>query len=79
MLINPQAFHQVAVVWKHLVHPNIVPFLGATVDPPQLISDWMSGGDLAGFITNNPDADRLGLVSVPSTALYGILTLSPAI
>ena len=78
--MKPQTFHRVAVVWKHLVHPNIVPFLGVTVDPPQLISDWMSGGDLAGYrVTGHPDVDRLGLVGAPSTALYGINTLSPAV
>ena len=49
-------------------HPNILPFLGVTVDLLRLISDWMSGGDLAGYITGHPDADRLGLVRVPSTA-----------
>ena len=36
---SPQTFHQVTVAWKHLKHPNIVPLLGVTIDPPQLISD----------------------------------------
>ena len=35
----PQTFRQVTVVWKHLIHANIVPLLGVTIDPPQLISD----------------------------------------
>ena len=71
-----QTLLQVAVVWKYLAHPNIVPFLGVTIDPLRLISDWMSGGDLTGYITNHPDADRFGLVSVPFTIPYGILTPS---
>ena len=65
--------------WKHLEHPNIVPLLGVTIDPPQLISDWMSGGNLMEYITNNPEADKLGLVGTLSASLYEALTPSPAI
>ena len=57
-----QAFHQVTVVWKHLVHPNIVPLLGATIDPLQLISDRMLGRDLIEYIESHPGADRISLV-----------------
>ena len=66
---TPQAFHQVTVAWKYLTHPNIVPLLGVTVDPPQLISDRMPGGDLIEYITGHPDADRRSLVSDFSTLL----------
>jgi serine/threonine protein kinase len=62
-------------VWKRLTHPNIVPLLGVTLVPPQLISEWMSGGDLRDYIKKNPDANRLGLVGVPPVAL--ILCLLP--
>ena len=79
MLTNPKDFHQAVVVWKHLAHPNIVPLLGATVDPPQLISDWMPGGDLMGYITNNPDADRICLVCISSTVPHDELTALPAV
>ena len=51
-------------MWKYLAHPNIVPLLGVTTAPFQLISNWMSGGDLPGYIEKNPDADRLKLVGV---------------
>jgi hypothetical protein len=51
-------------VWRRLEHKTIVPLLGITSDPLQLISDWMPGGDLTEYIKNNPNADRLGLVSV---------------
>ena len=67
------------MVWKHLKHPNIVPFLGVTMDPIQLISDWMPGGDLTEYIANNPDADRLGLVGVLSTSSHETLIPSPVI
>ena len=75
----PQTFHQVTVVWKHLAHPNIVPLLGVTIDPPQLISDRMPGGDLTEYIVNHPDTDRISLVSDFSASLYETLTLSSVI
>jgi serine/threonine protein kinase len=49
-----------------LSHPNIVPLLGITPTPLQLISQWMPGGDLGEYVKKNPDADKLGLVSVTS-------------
>ena len=74
-----QAFHQVTVVWKHLVHPNIVPLLGATIDPPQLISDRMPGGDLIEYIASHLDANRRSLVSDLSASLYETLIPSSAV
>ena len=50
-------------MWKHLKHPNIIPLLGVTINPFQLISEWMPSGDLPDYIGRNPSADRLGLVS----------------
>ena len=52
-------------MWKHLVHPNVLPLLGATIDGFQLVSNWMSGGDLLSYIKKNSDVDRLGLVGIP--------------
>ena len=52
-------------MWKHLTHPNILSLLGITTTPFQLISNWMSDGDLPGYIENNPSADRLRLVGAP--------------
>ena len=49
-------------MWKRLTHPNIVPLIGITSNPLQLVSDWMPGGDLTEYIKKRPDADRLGLV-----------------
>ena len=61
-------------MWKHMTHPNVLPLLGITVDPFQLISNWMSGGDLLGYIINNPKIERLGLVDIPP-GVYPALTL----
>jgi len=52
-------------VWKRLIHPNIVPLLGVTPTPLQLVSEWMTGGSLAEYIKKNPDTNRLGLVGIP--------------
>ncbi|KAF9643680.1 kinase-like protein, partial [Thelephora ganbajun] len=53
-----------AVMWKHLEHPNIVPLLGVTITPLQLISTWMPGGNLPEYIKTHPDADQLQFVGV---------------
>ena len=54
-------------MWKHLGHPNVVPLLGVTITPPQLISQWMSGGDLLENV-KRPEVNRLSLVSIVPTA-----------
>ena len=52
-------------MWKRMVHPNVVPLLGIIISHElQLISGWMSGGELPKYIKKNPDVDRLGLVGV---------------
>jgi len=65
LLTSSQTLYQEAVVWKRLTHPNIVPLLGITPTPLQLVSEWMTGGSLAEYIKKNPDTDRLGLVGTP--------------
>ena len=56
-------------MWKRLTHPNILPLLGVTITPFQLVSTWMSGGDLPGYIKKHLDADRLVLVGATSIVL----------
>ncbi|KAF9646470.1 kinase-like protein [Thelephora ganbajun] len=58
-----KTFCSEAVMWKRLNHPNVLPFLGVTIAPLQLISEWMPGGTLPDYIKNNSDADRLALLS----------------
>ena len=60
-------------MWKRLTHPNILPLLGVTITPLQLISNWMPGGQLPEYIRKHPDADRLRLVC-PSYRFYPTLT-----
>ena len=58
-----QSFFEEAVIQKRLRHPSIVPFVGVTTDPFQVISEWMPNGNITGFIKKNPDANRISLVS----------------
>ena len=50
-------------MWKRLKHPNIVPFIGITTDPLQIVLEWMPNGTLTEFVKKNPSASRLSLVS----------------
>jgi len=63
-------FYQEVVVWKHLKHRNIVPLIGITSDPLQLISEQMPGGDLVEYIKKLPDTDRVGLLSDVAEGLH---------
>jgi len=58
-----QLFCKEAVIWKHLSHPHIVPFIGVTLEPLQLVSKWMPGGDLRYHVRKNSNTDRISLVS----------------
>ena len=55
-------------MWKRLSHPHIVPFIGATLEPLQLVSGWMPGGELRSYIKENPGTDLISLVSQPLPA-----------
>ena len=55
-------------MWKHLKHPNVLPLVGVTLIPLQLVLNWMSGGDLPGYIEKWADADRVRLVGIPLVA-----------
>ena len=65
MEVPSQALCREAVMWKRLMHLNIVPLLGVIVTPPQLILEWVSNGNLQEYIEKYPGVDRLGLVSTP--------------
>ena len=54
---------QEALVWKRLAHPNIVPFIGVMIDPPQIASQWMPHGRLTTYAKSNPQK-QVPLVSL---------------
>ena len=37
--------------------------MGVTFNPLQIISEWMSNGNLTAYVKSNPHADRISLVS----------------
>lgn len=49
-------------MWKRLNHPNIVPLKGVRLNPLQLVSEWMPGGELREYIRLNQSANLIGLV-----------------
>ena len=61
-------------MWKRLEHRNIVPFLGITTTPFQLVSEWTPGRALTEHVREHPDADRHRLVGVPLVVLDPIPT-----
>ena len=44
-------------------HQNIIPFLGVTQNPLQFVSEWMPNGTLTDYLSKNPGASRIVLVS----------------
>ena len=71
-------FYKEVVIWKYLNHKNIVPLIGATIDPPQVISVWMPGGSLTEYAAAHPEANRLSLVSFFPAASSKVLTFFPS-
>jgi len=61
-------------MWKQLTHRNVLPLLGITIAPLQLISSWMPGGDLPEYIRKNPEVNRLGLVCASPCCVNPVLT-----
>ena len=58
-------------MWKRLQHPNIVPFLGVPNPIPQpfeVACGLTENGRITEYVRRNPDVDRIGLVSGPTSA-----------
>lgn len=73
LLTCPQCFHNEAVLWGQLHHPNIVPFYGfhylgnPSGGPICLVSPWMTNGNLTRYLQAKPLVNRKPLVSaIPS-------------
>ena len=52
-----------AILRKRLTHPNVAPFIGATVDPLQTVVERVPGTKLMEYLKEHPGANRIGLVS----------------
>jgi len=59
-----QSFSKEAVIWRRLRHPNIIPFIGVTTDPLQIISEWTPNRTLTESVQANPGMNRISLVSL---------------
>ena len=66
-------------MWKNLNHPNVLPLLGITTDPLQLVLRWVSGGNMREYIKKYPDVDRCRLVGAPFAVAVRRITLLPAV
>jgi len=60
-----QRFCKEVLLWKRLNHPNVLAFHGASMKQHQLciVSPWMDNGNVVSYTRNNPEANRLRLVS----------------
>ena len=58
----PQEFNNLIFSLKRLSHPNIVPFVGVTMDPVQIVVERMSDRNLTEYLEEHPEADRISLV-----------------
>ena len=50
-------------MWKRLRHPNVVPFIGITTNPLQIVLERMPNRTLTEYVDKNPGVNRIGLVS----------------
>lgn len=59
-----QDFLNEVILWKYLVHPNILPFLGVSrIKKLSLVSEWMDNGSIINHLQKVPTVDRLKFVS----------------
>jgi hypothetical protein len=63
-LTSFQMYRAEAVLWRHLHSPHIIPCLGVSdILPLSIVSVWMPGGTIIGWIQQHPHANRASLVS----------------
>lgn len=80
--VHKEVCHE-ALLWKHLDHQHILPFLGVTktVFAPRLglVSPWMANGNILQYLERNPQADRLSLIFQSAFGLQYLHGLQPAL
>ncbi|KAF8990025.1 hypothetical protein BDQ17DRAFT_1372489 [Cyathus striatus] len=62
-----KGFYKEAILWRYLVHPNLLPFygiyqLGDTGGRICLVSPWMSNGNICQYLQRYPDTNRQHLI-----------------
>jgi serine/threonine protein kinase len=74
---SKEAYVHELVIWQYLRHPNIVPFVGTSQQfHVSLISEWMIGGTVSAFISNEPNCDRKMLVCIKTFCAIHYLMLT---
>ncbi|KAL5480484.1 hypothetical protein ACEPAI_1754 [Sanghuangporus weigelae] len=80
---NATEFIKEALLWRKLIHPNVLPFLGICRDEfaPQmaLVSHWMEKGSLVEYLTKSPSADCLKLALGVARGLQYLHGLTPRV
>lgn len=74
-------FRREVDIWRRLQHMNILRFYGICYIGPRLfaVAPWASGGNLQVYVRNNPDCDRLRLLSEVALGLKYLHTFQPMI
>ncbi|KAJ7572893.1 kinase-like domain-containing protein [Mycena floridula] len=76
-------FCREALVWKQLDHPNLLLFLGVTLElfAPSfcLVSPWMSNGNLMEYLARNPEFSRISAVRDIAAAMQYLHEHKPSI
>ena len=58
-----QELYREVVTWAKLKHPNILQCFGITLDPLQIMTEWMPNGHVMQYLREHCDVDRVRLVS----------------
>ncbi|KAK1216393.1 Rho guanine nucleotide exchange factor [Marasmius sp. AFHP31] len=78
---NPiKAFVREAMIWRNMIHPNVLPFTGMYwFNPAQgqicLISPWMESGNLLQFLTDTPEVDHAAQQRLAKDVAQGLAYL----
>lgn len=57
-----QELYGEVVTWAWLDHPNILQCFGITVNPPQVVSEWVLNGNAVEYVRAHPNTNRICLV-----------------
>ncbi|KAK1216388.1 Rho guanine nucleotide exchange factor [Marasmius sp. AFHP31] len=78
---NPiKAFVREAMIWRNMIHPNVLPFTGMYwFNPAQgqlcLVSPWMESGNLLQFLTDTPEVDHAAQQRLAKDVAQGLAYL----
>ncbi|PRP77349.1 hypothetical protein PROFUN_05594 [Planoprotostelium fungivorum] len=65
-------FRREAALLSEIDHPNIMKFVGIIMSPLGVVTEFLNGGDLKGFIMSLPDIDRPLRISLALDMAKGI-------